>query len=59
MRPVVAHCHLSRGRLLRRAHQREEARAHFAAADALFGAMGMAPWLARVDAETRALARAG
>ncbi|HVQ76652.1 MAG TPA: adenylate/guanylate cyclase domain-containing protein [Candidatus Binatia bacterium] len=59
MRPVVAHCHLSLGRLLRRGHPPDKARAHFAAADALFAAMGMAPWLALVAAETRALARAG
>ena len=59
MRPLVAHCHLGLGRLLRRAGDLDRAREHLASARALFKEMDMRFWLERAAAETSALAPAG
>jgi DNA-binding SARP family transcriptional activator len=50
MRPLVAHCHLGLGELLRRAGRWELAKEHLAIATKLFWDMDTPLWLARVEA---------
>lgn len=45
MRPLVAHCHVSFGRLLAAAAEREAAMDHLGTARAMFSGMGMTFWL--------------
>jgi class 3 adenylate cyclase/tetratricopeptide (TPR) repeat protein len=52
MRPLIAQCRLGLGLLHRRAGEAEEARAHLAAAAAMFEAMDMRWWRARVQRES-------
>jgi len=59
MRPLMAHCHFSLARLLRRCQQAARAGRHVAAASRLFQDMGMRAWIERAAAETRAIARVG
>ena len=53
LRPLTARCHLGLGTLYRRAGKDQDARAHLAAAAALFREMQMRLWSDRVDAELR------
>jgi tetratricopeptide (TPR) repeat protein len=55
MRPLVAHCRLGVGRLYRRTGRPERAREHLTRAAALYGEMGMRPWLEQAHAELRGL----
>ena len=55
LRPVAAHCHLTLGRAGRIAGQKESADRHLTTAAALFGEMGMQPWLAEAESELRQL----
>jgi tetratricopeptide (TPR) repeat protein len=52
MRPLVAHCHLGRGKLYRRIGKGSEAEEHFAAATALYREMDMRFWLEQAKAVT-------
>jgi hypothetical protein len=54
MRPLAAHCRLGLGRVSRRVGDGAGARAHLAAATAMFGAMDMRVWRERAEAETTA-----
>jgi tetratricopeptide (TPR) repeat protein len=54
-RPLVAHCRASLGALHRHTGRQEQARAHLAAATAMYGEMGMTYWLARTAPELGAL----
>jgi len=56
MRPLVAHCHLGRGRLYRRTGKRDQAQAHLAAATTMYREMDMRFWLAQAEAELKELA---
>ncbi len=56
MRPLVAHCHLSLGRLYRRTERHEKAVEHLEGAVALLRAMGMTSWLERAEVELKTLA---
>ena len=56
MRPLVAHCHLSLGRLYRRTGEREQAREHLTIATTMYREMDMQFWLAQAEAEMRELA---
>jgi tetratricopeptide (TPR) repeat protein len=49
MRPLVAHCHLGRGKLYATSGRRAEARVALAAAGELYRAMEMSFWLPRVE----------
>jgi tetratricopeptide (TPR) repeat protein len=51
MRPVIAHCHLTRGRLLATRGQRQAACDELRAAREAYEAMAMPYWIARADAE--------
>ena len=51
MRPLVAHCHLSLGKLYRRTDKREEAQEHLTTATTLYREMGMTYWLEKAEAE--------
>jgi tetratricopeptide (TPR) repeat protein len=51
MRPLVAHCHLSLGKLYRRTSTREQAQEHVATATAMYRDMGMTYWLEQAEAE--------
>src|SRR5262249_43975902 len=55
MRPLVAHCHLGRGKLHRRTSNHALAREHLTTAIAMYREMGMAYWLEQADAEMRQL----
>ena len=55
MRPVLAHCRLTRGRLLAASGQAPAARDELRAAHAAYEAMAMPYWLARADAQLAAL----
>lgn len=56
MQPLVAHCHLGIGQLLRRTGGGNLARTHLNAAVALYEEMGLTYWLERARAETARLA---
>ncbi len=56
MRPLLAHCHVSRARLECRAVRTASARQLFGAATAAFRELEMPFWLERAEAETRSLA---
>jgi len=56
MRPLLAHCHVSRARLECRARRVASARHLFDAGIATFRALEMPFWLERTEAEARALA---
>jgi tetratricopeptide (TPR) repeat protein len=49
MRPLVAHCHLGLGRLYRRTGNPAQAQEHLTTARAMYGKMGMAYWLERLE----------
>src|SRR5262249_30089775 len=55
MRPLVAHCHLSLGKLYHRTHQREQAQKEFVTAAAMYRGMGMMYWLEKADAHIRSV----
>jgi tetratricopeptide (TPR) repeat protein len=55
MQPLVAHCHLGIGQLLRRTGERDLARTHLSAAVASYQEMGMTYWLEKARAETNSL----
>src|SRR5262249_28644875 len=44
MRPLVAHCHFSLGRLYRRTGQQQQAHEHLATATTMFREMGLTYW---------------
>jgi tetratricopeptide (TPR) repeat protein len=50
MRPLIAHCHVGRSRLLQRLDKRREADEHLARATAMYREMGMRYWLERATA---------
>jgi transcriptional regulator with AAA-type ATPase domain/tetratricopeptide (TPR) repeat protein len=56
MRPLLAHCHVSRARLECRAGRTASARQLFGAATAAFRELEMSFWLERAEAEARSLA---
>jgi hypothetical protein len=49
--PLVAHCHLSLGKLYRRTGKREQAREHLTVATTMYQDMGMTYWLEKAEAE--------
>ena len=49
MRPLVAHCHLSLGRLALKLAQRERARLELTTATNLYRAMEMSFWLSQAE----------
>jgi tetratricopeptide (TPR) repeat protein len=51
MRPLVANCHLSLGKLYRRRGKREQAQEHLTIATAMYREMGMTHWREQVTAE--------
>jgi tetratricopeptide (TPR) repeat protein len=51
MRPLVAHCHLSLGKLYRRTGKREQAQEHLTTATTIYRDMGMTYWLEKAEAE--------
>jgi len=51
MRPLVAHCHFSLGRLYRRTGQPQEAYEHLATAATMFSAMGLTYYLEQAEVE--------
>jgi DNA-binding NtrC family response regulator/tetratricopeptide (TPR) repeat protein len=51
LRPLTAHCHLTRGRVGRLAGQTDSARRHISTAATLFREMDMARWLAEAESE--------
>jgi tetratricopeptide (TPR) repeat protein len=51
MRPLVAHCHLSFGKLYHCTDTHEQAREHLTAAAAMYRDMGMTYWLEKAEAE--------
>jgi hypothetical protein len=53
MRPLVAHCHLSLGKLYRRVGKRREAQEHLTTATTMYRDMGMTYWLEKAEAEMR------
>jgi hypothetical protein len=55
MRPLLAHCHVSLGRLYRRAARPDAARAELEAGLALYRSMGMVYWVSPAEAELDAL----
>jgi hypothetical protein len=55
MRPRVAHCHLSLGKLHRHTGNREQAQEHLATAKEMYHEMGMTHWLVQAEAELRPL----
>jgi hypothetical protein len=50
MRPLVAHCHLSLGKLYRRTGDRAKAEEHFTTARAMYQKMGIGFWLQKARA---------
>jgi class 3 adenylate cyclase/tetratricopeptide (TPR) repeat protein len=56
MRPRVAHCHLSLGKLHRRRGNHEPAQKHLTTAKEMYHEMGMTHWLGQAEAELRQLA---
>ena len=55
LRPLIAHCHLGLGSLLRRTDDRARAAEHLATAAEMLGAMGMQLWLAQAEREIAAV----
>ncbi len=55
MRPLVAHCRLSLGKLYGRAGDRRAATEHFSTAMSMFHEMGMQFWFAKAETERQAL----
>jgi DNA-binding SARP family transcriptional activator len=55
MRPLVAHCHFSLGRLYRRTGRQQQAHEHLATATTMFREMGLTYWRERVEAEVQGL----
>ena len=53
MRPLVAHCHLHFGKLLRTTDQQEQTRKHLTTATRMYREMGMHFWLDPAEAEMR------
>jgi tetratricopeptide (TPR) repeat protein len=53
MRPLVAQCHLGRGKLYRRTGKREQAQEHLTIAMTMYREMEMRYWLEKAEAETR------
>jgi tetratricopeptide (TPR) repeat protein len=51
MRPLVAHCHFSLGRLYRKTDKRQEAEEHLTTATTMYREMGMTYWLEKAQAE--------
>jgi DNA-binding winged helix-turn-helix (wHTH) protein/tetratricopeptide (TPR) repeat protein len=51
MRPLVAHCHLGRGKLYRRTNKGEQAQVRLNLATKMYREMGMTYWQKRVEAE--------
>ncbi len=51
MRPLVAHCHLSLGKLYRRTCELEKTHEHLAAATTMYRAMDMRYWLREAEAQ--------
>ena len=49
MRPLVAHCHLGLARLYRRTDNPEQAQERLSTATAMYGEMGMAYWLEKLE----------
>ena len=56
MRPLIAHCHCGRGRLYRRAGNRDQAEEHLTTATTMYREMDMLFWLEQTEAELRELA---
>jgi hypothetical protein len=54
MRPLVAHCHLGRGKLYRRTGQHEQAHEHLTTATTMYRAMDMRFWLENTETELKA-----
>ena len=50
MRPLVAHCHLGRGKLYRHTNEHEQALEHLTTAAMMYRDMGMTYWLERAEA---------
>ena len=50
MRPLVAHCYLSHGKLYRCAGRRGEAQGHLTIATTMYREMGMTYWLEKAEA---------
>ena len=57
MRPLVAHCHLSLGKLYLRTGKREQAQEYLTTATTMYRDMGMTYWLEKVEAEMAELKR--
>jgi tetratricopeptide (TPR) repeat protein len=57
MRPLVAHCHLSLGKLHRRTGQPDQAQDHLTIATTMYREMGMTYWLEKAEAEVTNLGR--
>jgi hypothetical protein len=55
MRPLVANCHFSLGKLHRCRGDREQAQEHLTTAMAMYREMGMTHWLGQAEAELRQL----
>ncbi|MGH3116494.1 MAG: AAA family ATPase [Gaiellales bacterium] len=55
IRPLMAHCHHSLGKLYRRTDQRQQAEAHLSTATTMFREMDMSFWLPQADAELKSL----
>jgi hypothetical protein len=56
MRPLIAHCHLSLGKLYRRTGKLEQAQEHITTATTMYREMGMTYWLEKADTELKELA---
>jgi hypothetical protein len=56
MRPLVAHCRLSLGKLYRRTGKREQAQEHLTTATTMYREMDMRFWLEQAEGEMRELA---
>jgi tetratricopeptide (TPR) repeat protein len=52
-RPLVAHCHLSLGRLYQRTGREERAYEHLTVATTMYREMGMTYWLEKAEAELK------
>jgi len=57
MRPLLAHCHFSFGKLHRRTGQREQAQEHLTTATTMYREMGMSYWLEKAEKELETLGR--
>jgi len=52
MRPLVAHCHFSLGRLYQRTGEQRQAHGHLAIATTMLREMELMYWLERAEAES-------